>query len=142
MLNSCSSFFQITFISFKNINLYVKAQCLCNNEIQKPLFFFKNFSFIQKSYIHSKILFSFENSCFHSKIWFSFKKVVFTQKLYLHSLTFQFVNIEITGQSRDHMIPIVYKKTDEWYIEWQRVVQRVATSGQRVTRETTSDHFG
>ena len=23
---------------------------------------------------------------------------------------------------------IVYKKTDEWYIEWQRVVQRVTTS--------------
>ena len=28
---------------------------------------------------------------------------------------------------------IVYKKTDEWYIEWQRVVQLVTTSG------TTSD---
>ena len=29
---------------------------------------------------------------------------------------------------------IVYKKTDEWYIEWQRVVQRVTTSG------TTNDN--
>ena len=29
---------------------------------------------------------------------------------------------------------IIYKKTDEWYNEWQRVVQRVTTSG------TTSDN--
>ena len=32
---------------------------------------------------------------------------------------------------------IVYKKTDEWYIEWQRVVQRVTTNdngGQRMTK--------
>ena len=29
---------------------------------------------------------------------------------------------------------IIYKKTDEWYNEWQRVVQRVKTSG------TTSDN--
>ena len=46
---------------------------------------------------------------------------------------------------------MVYKKTDEWYIEWQRVAtneewQRVATSGttsdnewQRVTACGTSD---
>ena len=43
---------------------------------------------------------------------------------------------------------IVYKKTDEWCIEWQRVVQRVTTSGttsdnewQRVTTSgTTNDN--
>ena len=43
---------------------------------------------------------------------------------------------------------IIYKKTDEWYIEWQREVQRVTTSDnewqrvvQRVTTSsTTSDN--
>ena len=43
---------------------------------------------------------------------------------------------------------IVYKKTDEWYIEWQRVVQRVTTSGTKsdnewqrmVQRVTTNDN--
>ena len=46
------------------------------------------------------------------------------------------------------MFKIVYKKTDEWYIEWQRVVQRVTTNDyewkqqvQRVTtRDTTNDN--
>ena len=34
---------------------------------------------------------------------------------------------------------IVYKKTDEWYIEWQRVVQRVTTNDNEWQRMTTSD---
>ena len=32
---------------------------------------------------------------------------------------------------------IVYKKTDEWYIAWQRVVQRVITSDNEWQRATT-----
>ena len=37
------------------------------------------------------------------------------------------------------ILRIVYKKTDEWYIEWQQVVQGVV---QRMTTSgTTSDHF-
>ena len=39
---------------------------------------------------------------------------------------------------------IVYKKTEEWYIEWQRVVQRVTTSDNEWYNEwqrmTTSDN--
>ena len=39
---------------------------------------------------------------------------------------------------------IVYKKTDEWYIEWQRVVQRVTTNDNEWYNEwqrmTTSDN--
>ena len=39
---------------------------------------------------------------------------------------------------------IVHKKIDEWYIEWQRVVQRAATTDSEwqpmVQRETTSDN--
>ena len=38
---------------------------------------------------------------------------------------------------------IVYKKTDEWYIEWQRVAQWVTASGttrdNERQREATSD---
>ena len=33
---------------------------------------------------------------------------------------------------------IVYKKTDEWYIEWQQVVQRMATSDKEWQGVTTS----
>ena len=33
---------------------------------------------------------------------------------------------------------IVYKNTDEWYIEWQRVVQRVTTNDNEWQRMTTS----
>ena len=42
---------------------------------------------------------------------------------------------------------IVYKKTDEWYIEWQRVVQRLTTNNnewynewQRVTTSGTTSN--
>ena len=38
------------------------------------------------------------------------------------------------SKSEHMLVSIVYKKTDKWYIKWQRVVQRVATSG------TTSDN--
>ena len=31
-----------------------------------------------------------------------------------------------------------YKKTDEWYIEWQRVVQRVTTNDNEWQQMTTS----
>ena len=41
-------------------------------------------------------------------------------------------------------IKIVYKKTDEWYVEWQRVVQRVTTNDNEWYNEwqrmTTSDN--
>ena len=33
---------------------------------------------------------------------------------------------------------IVYKKTDEWYIEWKRVVQRVTTNDSEWQQITTS----
>ena len=35
-------------------------------------------------------------------------------------------------------ILIVYKKTDEWYIEWQRVVQRVTVNDNEWQQMTTS----
>ena len=35
---------------------------------------------------------------------------------------------------------IVYKIADEWYIEWQRVVQRVITSDNEWQRMTTNDN--
>ena len=34
---------------------------------------------------------------------------------------------------------IVHKKIDEWYIEWQRVVQRETTSDNKWQRVTTND---
>ena len=34
---------------------------------------------------------------------------------------------------------IIYKKTGEWYIEWQRVVQRVTTSGTTTDNEWYND---
>ena len=37
-----------------------------------------------------------------------------------------------------HFKLIVYKKTGEWYIEWQRVVQRVTASDNEWQRMTTS----
>ena len=53
-------------------------------------FLFKSFSFIQKSYIHSK----------------SF----FIQKLYFYSITFQYVYADMAGQSHDHVIPTKIKE--------------------------------
>ena len=53
-------------------------------------FLFKNFSFIQKSCIHSK----------------SF----FIQKLYFYSTTFQYVYADLAGQSHDHTIPTKIKE--------------------------------
>ena len=41
------------------------------------------------------------------------------------------------------ILKIVHKKTDDWYIEWQWVVQRVTTSDNewgRVVRVTTNDN--
>ena len=35
---------------------------------------------------------------------------------------------------------IAYKKTDEWYIEWQRVVQRETTRDNDWQQMTTSDN--
>ena len=47
------------------------------------LFSYKDLSFIQKAYIHTKIMIS----------------------LYFPSITFQYIYTEMTEQSRDHMIP-------------------------------------
>ena len=57
-----------------------------------------------------------------------------------------------TELSKTQLFPIVYKKTDDWIIEWQRVTTNSTTSDnkwQRVTkndnewqRMTTSGHFG
>ena len=37
--------------------------------------------------------------------------------------------------------PIVYKKKDEWYIEWQQVLQRVTTNDSKWQRVTISVNF-
>ena len=39
---------------------------------------------------------------------------------------------------KHHKARIVYKKTDEWYIGWQRVVQRVTTNDKEWQQMTTS----
>ena len=36
------------------------------------------------------------------------------------------------------LMTIVYKKTDEWHIVWQRVVQRATTNDNEWQRMTTS----
>ena len=38
------------------------------------------------------------------------------------------MNIVEKSDSYNRFNLIVYKKTDEWYIEWQRVVQQVTTN--------------
>ena len=40
--------------------------------------------------------------------------------------------------SNGYVKGIVYKKTDEWYIEWQRVLDQVTTSYNEWKRMTTS----
>ena len=40
------------------------------------------------------------------------------------------------SKSEHMLVRIVYKKTDKWYIKWQRKVQRMTTSGK-----TTDDKW-
>ena len=42
--------------------------------------------------------------------------------------TAHLVTVIVTYKSVIYSIKIAYKKTDEWYIEWERVVQRVTTN--------------
>ena len=46
--------------------------------------------------------------------------------------------ILLRTRSNGYVKGIVYKKTDEWYIEWQRVVDQVTTSYNEWKRMTTS----
>ena len=67
--------------------------------------------------------------------------------LILHVLQFFFwtfviyKNINTEGNTRHSIVVIVYKKTDEWYIEWQRVTASGTTSDnkwQRVVQRVTT----
>ena len=89
-------------------------------------------------------------------IWFIWLSLAHVCKLFLwfvavasHTIAIEFhiilmiafSNINCFSKFNLRTFLIVYKKTDEWYIEWQRVVQRVTTNDNEWQRVTISANF-